>query len=306
MYRAVIAVLFSLGSVAAQSGGARPCVGKGPCLDPAYRSPVKSAKPTPVPKKPDIVASISADTGVRTIQFDPKDMPLIKTKVKYTTVFALPKGEKIVDYLSGDVENWVINGADQFAYVKPAKAGLRTNLNLVTASGNVYSFLMVEGDGQPDLKVFVDTKDADMVAALAAKPKWVRAEELEFAQRDLKAARAEADESRHRADRIKAEVEAAANERIDKIRAGLPGSLRYVYQFKDKNGVFDVHAIAHDKTRTYIWATAQETPALYELKDKKPNLITFDYQNGVYIVDKILDGGYLAVGKHRMSFRREE
>lgn len=45
--------------------------------------------------------------------------------------------------------------------MKPAKEGATTNLNLVTASGAVYSFLLVEkGDKTsattPDLKVYVN------------------------------------------------------------------------------------------------------------------------------------------------------
>ena len=39
---------------------------------------------------------------------------------------------------------------------EPAKAGAATNLNLVTTSGAIYSFLLTEGkSGQPDLKVYV-------------------------------------------------------------------------------------------------------------------------------------------------------
>lgn len=57
---------------------------------------------------------------------------------------------------------------------------------------------------------------------------------------------------------------------------------------------------------TYIQATPEETPALYEVKDGKPNLTNFEYRNGTYIVTKILDSGYLAIGKARMNFTREE
>ena len=46
--------------------------------------------------------------------------------------------------------------------------------------------------------------------------------------------------------------------------------------------------------------TAVPVPALYG----KPNLINFDQQNGVYIISKIVDSGYLVVGKKRATFRR--
>ena len=54
----------------------------------------------------------------------------------------LPEQEEILDFVCGDKEFWVVSGAQNLAYVKPAKAGATTNLNLVTASGNVYSFLL--------------------------------------------------------------------------------------------------------------------------------------------------------------------
>ena len=41
------------------------------------------------------------------------------------------------------------------------------------------------------------------------------------------------------------------------------------------------------------------------MKDGKPNLINFDYENGVYIVPKIIDSGYLVVGKKRATFNRQ-
>ena len=40
------------------------------------------------------------------------------------------------------------------------------------------------------------------------------------------------------------------------------------------------------------------------MKDGKPNLINFDQQNGVYIIPKIVDSGYLVVGKKRATFKR--
>jgi type IV secretion system protein VirB9 len=62
----------------------------------------------------------------------------------------------------------------------------------------------------------------------------------------------------------------------------------------------------HDDRFTYIQARPEETPTLYEIKDGQPNLINFEYRDGVYIVGKILDKGYLVVGKQKLSFIREE
>lgn len=88
----------------------------------------------------------------RSIVYKEHEVPVISTRLHYTTVFVLPKGERIMDLVCGDKANWTINGADgtNFAYIKPEKAGARTNLNLVAASGNVYSFLLSEGTGPTD------------------------------------------------------------------------------------------------------------------------------------------------------------
>ena len=63
----------------------------------------------------------------------------------------LPDGEEILDVICGDRDFWVITATHNIAHVKPAKEGAATNLNLVTASGAVYSFLLTEkgGTGTP-------------------------------------------------------------------------------------------------------------------------------------------------------------
>jgi type IV secretion system protein VirB9 len=40
------------------------------------------------------------------------------------------------------------------------------------------------------------------------------------------------------------------------------------------------------------------------MKDGKPNLISFQVENGVYIAPKIVDSGYLTVGKKKLAFAR--
>ena len=62
--------------------------------------------------------------------------------------------------------------------------------------------------------------------------------------------------------------------------------------------------IWRDDKFTYLRGQFQETPALYEVKDKKPSLINFDFSNGLYTVPKEVDSGYLAIGKQRVDFHR--
>src|SRR5438105_4483929 len=72
------------------------------------------------------------DTGPRAkvVQYGDKDIVRIRTKLRHTTLIVLPKSERILDFTCGDKEFWVVDGTENFAYVKPAKASAQTNLNL--------------------------------------------------------------------------------------------------------------------------------------------------------------------------------
>jgi len=69
---------------------------------------------------------------------------------------------------------------------------------------------------------------------------------------------------------------------------------------------FLVSAIYHDDAFTYIQCAAREKPTLYEIKDGKPNLINFQFGNGVYIIPKVVDSGYLAIGKKKLTFTQHQ
>jgi type IV secretory pathway VirB9-like protein len=193
----------------------------------------------------------------------------------------------------------VINGAQNFAYIKPAKAGAQTNLNLITASGNVYSFLLVEvsgaPDAQPDLKVFIEPNDQSLLDAASEAPKFVSVREAEDYKQQVALAK---DETLH----VKQESQAA----IDRGISRFVFNVRFPYRFEAGKKPFYVRAMYHDEHFTYIQARPEETPTLYEIKDGQPNLVNFDYKDGIYVVDKILDRGYLAVGKQKLAFTREE
>src|SRR5439155_13131297 len=94
----------------------------------------------------------------------------LQTKLRYTTMILLPDDEEILDVVCGDKDFWVISAAQNIAHVKPAKEGAATNLNLVTTSGAIYSFLLTESkNGQPDLKVYVTADET----TTRGKPKYV-------------------------------------------------------------------------------------------------------------------------------------
>src|ERR1035437_5361417 len=78
----------------------------------------------------------------------------------------------------------------------PAQTGTRSNMNLVTASGRVYSFLLSEISSQPDvdpdLKVFVEAKEESTVGGVSGHVEFVRASEVEAYKQEAVEARAQA------------------------------------------------------------------------------------------------------------------
>jgi type IV secretion system protein VirB9 len=199
----------------------------------------------------------------------------------------LPEEEEILDVVCGDRDYWVISATQNIAHVKPAKAGAETNLNLVTASGTIYSFLLTERSGPPDLKVYVEGNPS----AARAKPRYFSAAQVQALQDQVSAARASVDAADRRATEVMATY-----------RQDYPTTLQFAYVQPKYQKPFLVRSIWHDGQFTYVKADATELPALYELADGKPALVNFQVRNGTYIVPKVLERGYLALGKARLAF----
>ena len=239
----------------------------------------------------------------KVVSYGEKDVVPVKAKVRFTTLIVLPKQEQILDFICGDKEFWIVNGNQNFAHVKPAKPGSRTNLNLITASGNVYSFVLTEvtdaADSEPDLKIFVEPKDESMLSAANGQPRFVAAQQVEDYRQQIEIAKAEARDAKHAA-RITIDRETS------KFRDRYPASLKFPYRIEPGKRPFNVSAMYTDGKFTYIQAHPDEPPALYELKDGKPNLIQFEFRDGTYIAVKVLDSGYLAVGKQKLAFVRAD
>ena len=242
-------------------------------------------------------------TAARVVSYGEKDVVAVRAKVRYTTLIVLPKNETILDFTCGDKEFWIVNGTANFAYVKPAKAKSETNLNLITAAGNVYSFVLREisetEGAEPDLKVFLEPKEESTLAAINGAPKFVTAAQVEDYRQQVELAKAEARDAKQQA-------QTAVERETSRLRSEYPGKLQHAYRFPARDALFRVAAMYHDDKFTYIQADPQEAPALYEIKDGKPNLINFELKDGVYTVAKILDNGYLAIGKKKFNFVRGE
>lgn len=241
-------------------------------------------------------------TTSRTVDYHDTDIVPIATEIRFTTLIELPKEESILEVTCGDKEYWPVNYSANLAYVKPAKQGGRTNINLITASGNVYSFIATEISEIPnahaDLKVFVNPADQSAIVAMKEKPRFVTADSVEGYKKA-------ADQAQQQLQQQRAALEQELNREKTVLRASYPSTIKHDYKFEGGKGPFNVTAIYHDDRFTYIEANPQEAPSVYEVKDGKPSLIQYQFRDGRYTVPKILDDGYLRVGKSQLKFHRE-
>ncbi len=235
----------------------------------------------------------------KVVAYSDKDVIGIRTKIRFSTMIVLPKSENILDFIVGDKEMWVVNGNQNFAYVKPAKVGSQTNLNLITASGNVYSFILTEisedPQAQADVKIFIEPKEESMITAAGAGPRFVSAKELDSVKLQVEQAKEETRRAKE-----------ATQTAVDTGISAFIHNVRFPYRFEAGKRPFNIRAMYTDDRFTYIQARPEEAPSLYEIKDGKPNLVNFDYRNGLYIVGKILSDGYLAIGKQKLAFSKQD
>ena len=245
----------------------------------------------------------ATEAAARVVKYAKEDIVPVHAKLRFSTLIVLPEDEEILDFTTGDKEFWVINGAHNLCYVHPAQAGIRSNLNLITASGHVYSFLLTEISSQPtmepDLKLFLEPKEGSGMAANSGLRGYVSAGEALAYKKELEVLRTQT------AEQLRA-AQSQSAEQVNHFRSSYATKLQFDYLLDSKAArePFLISAIYHDDSFTYIKCGAREKPALYEIKDGKPNLISFQFENGVYIAPKIIDTGYLAVGKKKLPFAR--
>ena len=236
------------------------------------------------------VQPAEAQTGVREVAASERGVISLQTRLRYTTMIVLPDGEEILDVICGDKDFWIISSTHNIAHVKPAKEGAATNLNLVTMSGAIYSFLLTEKSVAPDLKVYVE----GATTTPTGKPKYYSAAQVEALELQLADARAALKEADRRAD-----------ETITGFRQEYPARLQFPYGAVKYERPFLVRSMWHDGQFTYVKSDATELPALYEVKDGKPALVNFQVREGTYVVQKVLERGYLALGSQRFAFEQD-
>jgi len=239
-----------------------------------------------------VIASIGAvaQESARTVQYHSQDIIAIRAKIKYTTLIELPAAEKIMEAATGDKDFWIVDVVGNFCFVHPAKPGISSNLNLITDKENIYSFTLQDISGSPtspDLKVIIEPADRSAIVAASGPPQFVPVAQLEQSRQQLAA--------------LQSHVEQA----VDEYKSSYPTQLKFDYVYKANESPFEIQSIYHDDKFTYIKTNAPEKFSVYEMKDGKPNLVTYDLREGTYIIPKVMNDGYVELGKKRMSFTRK-
>lgn len=236
-----------------------------------------------------LVATVAhGQQSARIVHYHQNDIVSVRAKMRYTTLIELPAAEKILEVATGDKDFWIIDTVGNYCFLHPAMEGIHSNLNLITDKGTVYSFTLDDDESaEPDLKVVIEPSDPSSIAAANGADKLVPASAVTAAQQQVQLAQ-------HRAEQA-----------VEEFRANYPTSaLKFDYAYKN-DARFAISAIYHDDKFTYIKTTAAEKFSVYEWKDKKPDLITFQFENGTYILPSVVDKGYLQIGKSKLDFERK-
>jgi len=216
----------------------------------------------------------------RIVKYHANDIVGVRAKMRYTTLIELPGTEKILEVATGDKDFWIIDTVGNYCFLHPAKEGIHSNLNLITDRGTVYSFTLDDVEsGDPDLKVVIEPSAPPLSLPPNGTDKLVPAGEVDAARAQAQLAQSHASAA------------------VEQFRADYPTrALQFDYTFRNRSP-FDVSTIYHDDKFTYIKSSAAEKFSIYELKDGKPDLITFQLKDGTYVIPTV--GRPLATGDCR-------
>lgn len=246
---------------------------------------------------------VAAET-TRTVKVNEKSNVIIYTAALRSTLITLPEGQKVMKIYAGDTSKetgWATDAGahpTRFLSIKPKAPGLSGNVQIITDHDRAYSLLLQEvtGTNHPfDVQVVLEDNGATADSA-SNPPAWVPADEM---NQKIKAA----EDARALAIKDAEVAKSEAQKSQDKFQSQYPASLVFDYKWDRKAGEkIGLEQIYRDDKFVYIKATPQETPVVYEVKDGKPSLINFEFANNLYVIRKIVNDGYLQVGKLKVPF----
>jgi type IV secretion system protein VirB9 len=135
--------------------------------------------------------------------------------------------------------------------------------------------------------VIIEPADRSSIVAASGPPQFVPAAQLEQTRQQLTA------------------VESHITQAVDEYKSAYPMQLKFDYAFKANEAPFNIQSIYHDDKFTYIKTNAPEKFSIYEIRDGQPNLVTYDLREGTYIIPKVMNSGYVELGKKKMEFTRK-
>ena len=256
---------------------------------------------------------IAQDTGpvLRVVEAEDQ-IVRIRAKTRHTTVIVLPATETVLDFVVGDSEYWHLTGAANLAFLKPVAEAVTTNVALVCASGRIYSFLVTErGSSDPHLVVRIEAqeKNGPGISPARHEPAFVARGQVAAYQQMADTAMKTAKAAQVDADSRIADAAALAAGETEAFRADYPTRLKFPYRLADKalKWPFLVQGMWHDGQFTYLRSNAQESPALYEIKDGKPALVAYDLtEDGLYVARHLLGDGWLQIGNQKAQWKVEK
>jgi type IV secretion system protein VirB9 len=234
--------------------------------------------------------AVSID-GPRTVTVSERSVVPISVCQFQETLLILPANERVMKAFIADTKNWKLESGreDQASRYLSIKVGepltRETTLNVVSDHEANYTFKLSLNEEHCDSKVSIDA-DSQLATEIKKTEPWAAPADVARLKQQVE-----------QAQRGAAAAEQKAHSEAEDYRASYPSKLHFDYRWDAKAAArLRVHAIWRDDRFTYIAAAPEETPALYELKEGKPSLISFDFANGVYWTGRIVNDGYLAVG----------
>jgi hypothetical protein len=243
--------------------------------------------------------------GFREFTLNSRTIGTIHGKVGLTITLSMPPDAALDDLSVGDGDGWTaaaIKSGHNVIKITPLKPGAETNMTLILADGEVYTWMLKEGvkGVVPDQQLVA--KSADAAPGVIRRqfiPVEACTQQTDAAQREVASLRQALVEANANADDRVAEREVG-------VRREYALSIRRYHVEPLNKAPFFVRNIWADDEFTYIQLDAPELPAIWELLDGKPNLlnpIPLPGKNGKVSIIRIPK--VVAVGKLSMGSKNE-
>ena len=172
-----------------------------------------------------LAAAPAAGQGLRA-PAAPGDAPIkVTTRARHVSTVVLPETAEIIEVVAGDPERWDVSAAAHLVFVRPLAPGARSNVVLLTATGDdrAASLVVESADAAVDAVVRVGISEAQPREA-PGEPVLASTEAVEAAMaraggRDV--GRPWLRQRRGRPTRVEAARVAALEQRLDENRAGV-------------------------------------------------------------------------------------